>query len=248
MALATKGLIATELSCPEVVHFFGPRPEQEKHTTYPKRQKVRGKLRLVMSKPIKFNRIEIRFKGHSQLTWRNPLKSHNALLVEKMHAWKTLRKWRTTLVENATLPAGVTELGFEVTLPGHLCASFKSPFLEIQYMLMAFILPSAKFAKEIHVSQEIRILKTLVPKDVVYGRVPGFKVPRVSMRGERPVSLAWEFQVPRWVCLENGYIEFDGILRRPTTVSEESAMVTVEKIEVDVVQEEFYRGDLNDPR
>ncbi|KAI7849313.1 hypothetical protein BDC45DRAFT_520911 [Circinella umbellata] len=240
MALQTKGLIAAELMCPEHVHFFGPRPkQQQKYSTYPKRQKVRGKLRLVMSKPIRFTKIEIRFKGHSQLTWRNPLKSQHSFLVEKMHAWKTLRKWRTTLLENATLPEGVTEFGFEVILPGHLCSSFKSPYLEIRYILSAIILPSAKFSKEITVNTEVKILKTLLPKDVAYGLVPGYQVPRQLMRGERLNCLSWEFQVPRWVCLENGYIEFDGFLR--STAPD----IVIERIEVDVVQEEIYRGVVN---
>ena len=241
MALQTKGLIAAELLSPEHVHFFGPRPEQQqKYSTYPKRQKIRGKLRLVMSRPIKFTRIEIRFKGHSQLTWRNPLKSQHSFLAEKMHAWKTLRKWRKTLLENATLPEGVTELGFEVILPGHLCSSFKSPYLEIRYILSAIILPSAKFSKEITINKEVKIFKTLLPKDVAYGLVPGYQVPRRLMRGERLNCLSWEFQVPRWVCLENGCIEFDGLLR--STVPD----IIVERIEVDVVQEEIYRGVVND--
>ncbi|KAI8145034.1 hypothetical protein BJV82DRAFT_45347 [Fennellomyces sp. T-0311] len=158
-----------------------------------------------------------------------------------MHAWKTLRKWRTTLVEDGTLPAGVTEFGFEVTLPGHLSPTFKSEYLEILYTLSAILLPAAKFSKETSVQKEVRIVKTLVPKDVVYGRVDGYRVPRLLMHGERSNHLSWEFYVPRWVCLESERgIEFKGLLRSPAAV--------VDCIQVDVVQEEIYRGDAQNTR
>lgn len=106
-----KGLIASELLFPDVVYFFGPRPNQQKYSTYPKRQKVRGKLRLVASRPIKLNRVELRLRGSTELNWRDPVKPQHSILAERMHAWRTLRKSKNVLLENATLPAGVTELG-----------------------------------------------------------------------------------------------------------------------------------------
>lgn len=110
----TKGLIAIDLIFPDTVHFFGPRPNQQKYSTYPKRQKIRGKVRLVASRPIKLHRVEIRLKSHTYLNWRDPLKSQHAILAEKMNAWKTLRKCKSILLEDATLPAGVTELGMAI--------------------------------------------------------------------------------------------------------------------------------------
>lgn len=106
----TKGLIAVDLIFPPVVHFFGPRP-CDKYSTYPRRQKVRGKLRIVTSKAIKFQHVEIRLKGHTEVCWRDPLRSQSSILAEKLYAYKTLRKSKSTLLDDATLPAGVTELG-----------------------------------------------------------------------------------------------------------------------------------------
>ncbi|KAI8374686.1 uncharacterized protein BYT42DRAFT_577278 [Radiomyces spectabilis] len=234
----TKKLIAVDLFFPETVQFFGPM--QEKHCSYPKRQKVRGKLRLVASRPTKLQSIEIKFKGHSHLTWRDPLKAH--FIAQKMHAWKTLRKSKSILLQDATLPAGVTDLGFEVTIPGYLCPSFKSEFLEIQYLITAKILGCGKFAKETHIERPVQIHKTLLPKHVAQGQTLGYQVPKVIMHGERPANMKWEFKVPTWVCLENDAgIEFVGNLQSLADVPLE-----ITRIEVDVIQEELYRYDISD--
>lgn len=91
-----------------------------------------------------------------------------------------------------------------------------------------------------NVEREINVLKTLVPKDVSYGQVVGYRVPRRTMRGERPGSLAWQFYVPRWVCLENEKgIEFEGIL---SPSSSTDIPIRVKKVQVDFLQEELYHN------
>lgn len=79
-----------------------------------------------------------------------------------------------------------------------------------------------------------------MPRDVVYGYVDGYRVPRLVMHGERPGLLAWEFQVPRWACLEEEALEFNGVLHTHPSTSYEW---TIERIQVDVVQEEIYRDE-----
>ena len=118
------GIIAVDLSFPDTVQFFAGRPSKKNDlpltplsfptVTYPRRQKLRGKLRIVMSQAIKLNQVEIRFNGHTELAWRDPLKSEHSFLAERMNERKTLRKSKSTLLEEATLPAGVTELGIKL--------------------------------------------------------------------------------------------------------------------------------------
>ncbi|CDH60670.1 predicted protein [Lichtheimia corymbifera JMRC:FSU:9682] len=235
-----KGFIAVELDFPDVVYFFAPRPNQQKYSTYPKRQKLRGKLRLVTGRPIKLNRVEIRFKGCTHLSWRDPFKSTHSILAERMHGCKTLRKSKSVLLQDATIPSGITEMGFELTIPGNLCSSFSNDFCDISHKIYAIVVPTGKFTKEIHVEREIKVCKTLMPRDVVYGYVDGYRVPRLMMHGERPGLLAWEFQVPRWACLEEETLEFNGVLHTHPSSSYEW---TIERIQVDVVQEEIYRDE-----
>ncbi|KAL0096361.1 hypothetical protein J3Q64DRAFT_1707296 [Phycomyces blakesleeanus] len=240
----TKKIIAVDLIVPDTVTFYGPRTSsQGTHSTHPKRQKVRGKLRLITSRPTKLSLVEIKFKGQAHLSWRDPLKSQHAFLVSRINASMTLRKTKSILLEDAILPAGVTDLGFEVAVPGYLCPTFESEYLRISYRLTARVLPTGKFEKEWLVHREMQLLKTLMPKDVSAGHVRGYVVPHQKMMGERALTVGWEFNVPGWVCLEGQQgVEFVGMIK--TLVGPES--VEISRIEVDVVQEEIYRQDSSD--
>ena len=115
------GIIAIDLIFPDSVQFFAARPSSRRtkgdslltlsKATNPRRQKLRGKLRIVASHPTKVNHIEIKFVGQTELTWRDPLKSQHSILAERMNAHKTFRKSKSILLQDATLPSGATELG-----------------------------------------------------------------------------------------------------------------------------------------
>ncbi|KAI7878934.1 hypothetical protein K492DRAFT_238258 [Lichtheimia hyalospora FSU 10163] len=248
------GIIAVDLSFPDTVQFFAGRPSKKNDVpltplsfptvTYPRRQKLRGKLRIVMSQAIKLNQVEIRFNGHTELAWRDPLKSEHSFLAERMNERKTLRKSKSTLLEEATLPAGVTELGFEITIPGHLCPTFKSKFVDITYMITAKIVPAgAKLCKKpIRVEKEICLQKTLMPHDIA--TLAGYRVPLLTMTGAsrraKDTVLRYEFHVPKWICLDNGTIDFDGTF----SLSSSSDITGIAKVEVDMVEQHFYHYDM----
>ncbi|ORX52695.1 hypothetical protein DM01DRAFT_1054574 [Hesseltinella vesiculosa] len=229
----TKKIIAVDLTFPDQTEFYGPRPN-DKHSTYPKRQKLRGKLRLITSQPTSLASVEIRFKGMSQLHWRHPLAK--SLLASRLHGSKLIRKSKHVLLHDATIPSGVTDLGFEVTIPGYVYPSYSTDFMSIQYLVSARIVPVGKFAKDIQVERPVFVRKTLMPKDVAQGMITGYQVPQRTMHGQRPHWLAWEFKVPKWACIGNE-VSFVGCLR---PLQEH---VLVEKIQVDVVQEELYHDD-----
>ncbi|KAG2174961.1 hypothetical protein INT43_006023 [Umbelopsis isabellina] len=231
-----KDLIAVDLIIPPSVNFFGAKP-QSSHATHPRRQKIRGKLRVVCSKPIRLRQVEIKFKGQAKLNWRDPQKGPHSLTAEKLEAVKLLRKIRQPLLKDATLPTGVTELGFEIPISGWLCQTHKSDYLTINYTAIAKLTPTGKFVSQpIRCERELMIHKTLVPKDVACGHVPGFVVPRIVMKGERSDVLKWKFSVPKWACL-NEELSFEG------TFIQGRNQCKISKIEVDVVQEEVYRSD-----
>lgn len=234
-----KDLIAVDLIVPPSVQFFSPKPNSS-HSTHPRRQKIRGKLRLVCSKPIRLRQIVIKFKGEAKLNWRDPQKGPHSLTAERLEAVKLLRKTRQPLLEDATLPTGVTELGFEIPISGWLCPTFKSNYLNIDYMVVAKITPTGKLVSPIRCEKELLIQKTLVPKDVACGHVPGFIVPRIQMKGERLDVLKWKFSVPKWAYLEDE-IQFEGTFSQGRRGGR--CTTTINKIEVDVVQEEVYRSD-----
>ncbi|KAI9319725.1 hypothetical protein BX666DRAFT_1915658 [Dichotomocladium elegans] len=255
------GIIAIDFDFPETVQFFAGRPTSERGndveppplalagTTYPRRQKLRGKLRIVISQPIMLSLVEIRFHGQTELTWRDPLKSEHSLLAERMSARKTLRKSKSTLLEDAMLPAGVTELGFEITVPGHLCPTYKSKYLNVIYLITAKIVPaSSKLGKKpLQAEREVRIEKTLMPHDVATGQISGYIVPRLTMSGfaRRPgMEIHWGFRVPRWVCLEKEWVDFEGVFSISYGSSSASAAINIAKIQVDVVQQSFYHYEL----
>ncbi|KAI9299287.1 hypothetical protein BJ944DRAFT_55914, partial [Cunninghamella echinulata] len=230
-----KKIIAVDLEFPKEIEFYGPRAN-DKHLTYPKRHKLRGKLRIITSQPTSIYSIEIRFKGITQLYWRDPL-SHS-LLATRMVNMKTIRKSKHILLQEGTLPSGVTDLGFEMTIPGYVYPTYQSDYVNIKYGITARITPTSKFAKDIEVYRDIIIKKTLMPKDVATGIMDGYQVPRCTMRGQRKNWLAWEFKVPKWVCLANNMdVEFSGYLKSLND------QLIVDMIQVDVVQEDLYFDD-----
>ncbi|KAI8063290.1 hypothetical protein BC940DRAFT_111509 [Gongronella butleri] len=234
----TKKIIAVDLTFPEQAEFYGPRPN-DKHSTYPKRQKLRGKLRLITSQPTTLSSVEIRFKGQTNLHWRDPLT--HSLLASRIQGTRLIRKSKHALLQEATIPSGVTDLGFEVTIPGYVCPTYTTDFVSIKYTVAARIVPLGKFTKDIEIERPITVRKTLMPKDIAQGMITGYQVPQRPMHGQRPGYLAWEFKVPKWACL-GASVAFVGALK-PLQNN-----ITIDRINVDVVQEELYHDDAGDQR
>ncbi|KAI9255665.1 hypothetical protein BDA99DRAFT_539812 [Phascolomyces articulosus] len=272
-------IIALDLFFPESVQFYAARPSSRQtkddslltlsKASHPRRQKLRGKLRIVASHPTKVNHIEIKFLGQTELTWRDPLKSYHSILAERMNAHKTFRKSKSILLQDATLPSGVTELGFEITIPGHLYPTFKSKFVDIRYVVIAKIIPSNSklHKKPFRAEKEIILEKTLMPQDVASGQVTGYICPRIPMRGSAQrddYHFLWEFMVPKWVSLDQGFLEFDGVIRllqkennpadddsvssssTSSSTSPSYRITGISKIEVDVVQQSFYHYEISE--
>ena len=136
--------------------------------------------------------------------------------------------------------------------------------MDIRYTVIAKIIPnnSKLHKKPIRAEKEIILEKTLMPQDVASGQITGYVCPRIPMRGTAQrddYHFIWEFKVPKWVSLDQGLLEFDGVIRllkqdtsTPvdddddsicSTSSMSSRIMGISKIEVDVVQQSFYRDE-----
>ena len=136
-------------------------------------------------------------------------------------------------------------------MPGYLYPTYKSKYLDIQYVVSAKVIPAGKLSKKlVRTEKELILEKTLMPKDVAAGQVAGYVVPRIMMRGSAlraDCEFRWEFKVPKWISLEHGLVEFDGTIRLTKVGHKEKAgsrVVGISRIEVDVVQQSFYHYEI----
>lgn len=90
--------------------------------------------------------------------------------------------------------------------------------------------------KQISIEKSIQVRKTCLTKEVLMDIVP---VPHLVMTGERPTVIKWMFQTPSCASL-NEESEFKGYF---TTANNET--ITLNKIEIDVMQEELYYYDVS---
>ncbi|KAI8875387.1 hypothetical protein K501DRAFT_280420 [Backusella circina FSU 941] len=214
-------IIAFDIIIPDKIVFHG---------LTAKEKKIKGKVRVATTQPVKTSKIELEFKGQINLDW----KKTNGLFSERMSASKTLKKFTKTLLESDILPGGLTYLDFEFSIPSYICPSFQSKFCQITYSVSANLMMPSKLQKNKSVNKIIHVNKTLVPKSMA--TTPDFRVPQLEMVGKRSGVLSWSFQIPQWVCLGDS-IEFDGVFHCF------SPCVKINRIYLDVIQEEIYFYD-----
>lgn len=90
--------------------------------------------------------------------------------------------------------------------------------------------------KHISIEKSIQVRKTCLSKEVLMDIAP---VPHLVMTGERSSVIRWLFQTPSGVLMDEKS-EFKGYFK---TVNNET--ITLNKIEIDVMQEELYYYDVS---
>ncbi|CAO3655060.1 unnamed protein product [Mucor hiemalis] len=159
-----------------------------------------------------------------------------------MTASKTLRKSAQTLLQGFTITPGIVDLEFEIIVPSYLCPSFKSEYCQISHTVAAKMITPSKFLlsrinkKQISIEKSIQVRKTCLSKEVLMNIVP---VPHLVMTGERPNVIKWVFQTPLSAHMEEAS-EFKGVFK-----SANNETITLNKIEIDVMQEELYYYDVS---
>ncbi|CAG8585187.1 5898_t:CDS:2 [Acaulospora colombiana] len=181
---------------------------------------VSGKLRIVLSKPLKTKYVSIKLKGKSEYSdWENQYSCINILKLDQI------------LVERDTLPRGVTDLDYEFAVPGNIPQTYVTSFGLIRYKLVAMVQPASLLAKYSRVERGIHFARHYLPCRRELLPAPPTKV----YRGRRKNILKYELDVPTVVCVnEKSFL----VRIRLLPLNEQGR---VKSITFDLVQSEKYR-------
>ncbi|CAB4463508.1 unnamed protein product [Rhizophagus irregularis] len=187
-----------------------------KDTTY----LVSGKLRIILSKPLKTKLISIKLKGKSEYSdWENQYSCIYLLKLEKV------------LREKTTLPSGVTDLDFEFQVNGNIPQSYVTSFGLIRYNLVATVQPSSLLLKQGRAEKSINISRHYLPCRRELLPAPPTKV----YRGQRKNILKYELDIPTVICIN----ETSLLIRlRLFPLCNQGR---VKKVAFDLIQSEKYR-------
>ncbi|KAL1917019.1 uncharacterized protein VTP21DRAFT_5217 [Calcarisporiella thermophila] len=183
-----KHVIACDILCIDTVVFEG----QERL----RRKKLRGKVRLVLSKPLRNASVTLSFKGLCQVFIGDS--AARSGLIEGNDGCQYLRRSKHWLLKDGSLPDGVTDLGFEVTVPGHLPPSFDHPDGKVSYSLTAKIsMNHTTMSNPLISVKDVSIVHHFLPR---YCGVFHMKPPKVCYYGKRDEGeVGFEFNVSKWV-------------------------------------------------
>ncbi|CAG8477775.1 4617_t:CDS:2 [Paraglomus occultum] len=182
--------------------------------------KLTGKIRIVLSKPLKAKAVVIKLKGRSDYSdWENQYASVDVLRMEKV------------LTEKAVLPRGVSDLDFEFNIPGHVPQTYVTNFGMIKYTLVAIVQPTSLLAKVGRAEKSIHFGRYYLTCSRDQLPAPPTKV----YQGQRKSILKYELDVPTVV----GANEKSMLLRvRLLPLREEGLL---KKITFSLTQSEKYR-------
>ncbi|CAG8570590.1 8302_t:CDS:2 [Gigaspora margarita] len=181
---------------------------------------VSGKLRVILSKPLKVKFISVKLKGKTEYSdWENQYSCINIIKLEQI------------LYEKDVLPRGVADFDFELRVPGNLPQSYVTGFGLIRYKLIAEVQPSSMLAKCERVERGIHIYRHYLPCRRELLPAPPTKV----YRGQRRNILKYELDIPTVISVNERSL----LIRvRLLPFNEEGY---VKKIIFDLVQSEKYR-------
>ncbi|KAG9294862.1 hypothetical protein G9A89_008554 [Geosiphon pyriformis] len=188
----------------------------DKDSTY----RVAGKLRLILSRPLKVKQVSIKLKGKSEYSdWINQFSALNLLKLDHVICQKRL------------LPRGVIDLDYEFHVGGNLPQTYVTSFGFIRYKLVAVVQPSSLLLKDEETDLSISFQRHYLPCNRDLLPAPPTKV----YRGERKDILKYEIDIPTIV----GEKEKGMLVRiRLLPMCDQGR---VKKIKFDLVQLENYR-------
>ncbi|CAG8544868.1 5058_t:CDS:2 [Ambispora gerdemannii] len=182
--------------------------------------RVAGKLRIILSKPLKVKQVVIKLKGKSEYSdWENQYSAINLLKLESI------------LVEKQLIARGVTDFDYEFNIPGNTPQTYVTSFGLINYKLVAVVQPSSMLARDGHIERSINFGRHYLPcrRDLL--PAPPTKV----YRGQRKNFLKYELDIPTVVGVnEKGM--FVRVRLLPLSIRGQ-----VRKITFDLLQSEKYR-------
>ncbi|CAI2174913.1 15185_t:CDS:2 [Funneliformis geosporum] len=181
---------------------------------------VSGKLRIILSKPLKTKLISIKLKGKSEYSdWENQYSCMNIVKLDKI------------LSEKTTLPSGVTDLDYEFHINGNIPQTYVTSFGLIRYKLVATVQPNSLLTKQSRVERSINISRHYLPCSRELLPAPPTKV----YRGQRKDILKYELDIPTIICVNDNSLL---IRLRLLPLCDQGK---VRKVTFDLIQSEKYR-------
>ncbi|RUP50955.1 hypothetical protein BC936DRAFT_136905 [Jimgerdemannia flammicorona] len=178
-----------------IIEFCGP-------TTTTTPYILRGKVRLVLSAPLKIKRLMLAFEGMNRL---HAVRIGACYQIEERLSGPTveapIRPGRTVVQSAATLPAGVTDLPFEMTLEGDIPPSYElGQLASVEYALTAIVVPTALLSKSAIFRKGVIVERHLVPGIAS----ASFNGVRRQMNGMREGVIEYHVDVPKIISADQG--------------------------------------------
>ncbi|RUS31004.1 hypothetical protein BC938DRAFT_478633 [Jimgerdemannia flammicorona] len=178
-----------------IIEFCGP-------TTTTTPYILRGKVRLVLSAPLKIKRLMLAFEGMNRL---HAVRIGACYQIEERLSGPTveapIRPGRTIVQSAATLPAGVTDLPFEMTLEGDIPPSYElGQLASVEYALTAIVVPTALLSKSAIFRKGVIVERHLVPGIAS----ASFNGVRRQMNGMREGVIEYHVDVPKIISADQG--------------------------------------------
>lgn len=162
---------------------------------------IRGKLRLFLAKPRRIARIYMRFTGQTQTKIMDDL--------DDQYPTVQVADSSLNVIEKPTrFTAGLTDVPFELSIPGDIPASCTLPQGQISYTLSVEIMlssPLNKLMKPIYIEKPIHVRRSFVTGLDLLAYMPSSRC-----RGTRRQLMMAEFEAPKVVCRESGTIAVHG--------------------------------------
>jgi hypothetical protein len=162
---------------------------------------IRGKLRLFLAKPKRIARIYMRFTGQTQTKIMDDL--------DDQYPTVQVADSSLNVIEKPTrFTAGLTDVPFELSIPGDIPASCSLPQGQISYTLSVEIMlngPLNKLVKPIYIEKPIHVRRSFVTGLDLLAYMPSSRC-----RGTRRQLMSAEFEAPKVVCRESGTIVLPG--------------------------------------
>ncbi|KAL1916867.1 uncharacterized protein VTP21DRAFT_5064 [Calcarisporiella thermophila] len=219
-SLLSKKTVGLEIHCPDNLVFEGEEIRR--------RRRLSGKIRVETAKPLQEVFVSLSFKGIC--TIRVPDVGGHFLLTDtsgKGEATQVLKQSRIFLMKEGLLAEGMTDLFFELSIPGDVPPSFSHPKGSVTYTLSAKLIHRGFTSTTACAKKQLTIEHHFVPRH--YG-LDHTHVPEVCYRGMRAATrLTYEVCAPRWVDTASGLLPIVGRISPEERVRHISARLIQEE-------------------
>ncbi|CAH1760270.1 10989_t:CDS:2 [Entrophospora sp. SA101] len=122
---------------------------------------LRGELILILNKPTKIKKLELKFNGSSKTFWPEGRIYYG--LQSNSYLKNTIRKLASK--DYTILQPNIYTFPFELFIPGDLPETIETDLGSVSYKLSATLFRSG-FSSNLHVSQQVPIIRASMPEEI----------------------------------------------------------------------------------